>query len=244
MTDSMKLAVVSDIHGNLEAFKAVLADVEALGVEKIVCLGDLSGNGPNPFECVDLTLELRREGKLEAWLLGNCDQNSLFNANAFDQIDEAAVFWSRERLEEALTPRALERWNALGEIPRFYRRGKFLFVHGSPRGPLDEYVYGDDASDAEKMSTLFALTPQYCFQGHTHVPGVFVDEGGGAGSYISAAELDGGVYPLDERKLMVNVGSVGQPRGGDKRSCYVVVYYEENGDDNRIEYRFLDCVAE
>ena len=240
MEGAMKLAVVSDIHGELEAFKAVLADVEARGDEKIVCLGDLCGSGADPFECVDLALELRREGKLEAWLLGNCDQSSLFNAKAFGPVDDSAVFWSRERLEKALTPQALERWDALGSIPRFYQKGKFLFVHGSPRGPLDDYVWGDDASDADKTAKLFALTPQYCFQGHTHVPGVFVDEGGGRHSYIPASELDGGVFPLDERKLMVNVGSVGQPRGGDARSCYVVVHYEENGTDNKIEFRRLD----
>ena len=89
------------------------------------------------------------------------------------------------------------------------------------------------------MAKLFALTPQYCFQGHTHVPGVFVDEGGGAYSYFSAAELEGGVFPLDERKLLVNVGSVGQPRDHNSASCYVIVHYEENGADNKIEYRRL-----
>jgi predicted phosphodiesterase len=243
MKGPMKLAVVSDIHGNLEAFKAVLADVEALGVEKIVCLGDLSGNDANPFGCVDLALELRREGKLEAWLLGNCDQNSLLNAKAFDQIDEDAVFWSRERLEDSLSPQALERWDALGERPRFYKKGNFLFVHGSPRGPLDEYVYADEIGDVDKMAKLFELTPQYCCLGHTHVPGIFVDEGGGKYSYISASELDDGVYPLNERKLMINVGSIGQPRDGDLRSCYVVVCYEENGADNKIEYRYLENAA-
>lgn len=235
----VKLAVISDIHSNLEAFKTVLADVEARGVEKIVCLGDLVGYGPNPLECVDLMIELRKKGKVEACLLGNHDQATLFDPEGFNQIAEAAVFWTREQLERSTSPRAMERWDFLGEIPRVYKKDKFLFVHGSPRNPLNEYVFSDDAIDGDKMSKLFALTPQYCFQGHTHVPGVFVDEGGGSYSYFAASELEGGVFPLDERKLLVNVGSVGQPRDHNPLSCYVIVHYNENGADNKIEYRRL-----
>ena len=88
----MKLAVISDIHSNLEAFKTVLADVEAQGVEKIVCLGDLVGYGPNPLECVDLMMDLRKKGKVEVCLLGNHDQATLFDPEGFNQIAEAAVF--------------------------------------------------------------------------------------------------------------------------------------------------------
>ena len=228
---------MSDIHGNLEAFKAVLADAEARGVDKIVCLGDLGG-GSNPLECVDLAAELRKEGKLEACLWGNCDQATRFDATEGERIGEEAAFWSRERLERSLSPRALERWDFFGEMPRVYKKGEFLFVHGSPRNPLNEYVYSDDAGDDEKMTKLFALTPRYCFLGHTHVPGVFVEDEDGERSYFSASELDGGVFPLDERKLLVNVGSVGQPRG-DAAPCYVVVRYEEGGVDNSVEFRRL-----
>lgn len=235
----MKLAVVSDIHGNLEAFEKVLADAEERGVEKFVCLGDLGGNGSDSLGCVDLALKLRKAGKLDVCLLGNCDLTSLCDAAAFDRISEDAAFWSRDRLERSLTPQEMERWDFLGEIPRVYKKDKFLFVHGSPRGPLDEYVYGDDVGDGDKMAKLFALTPLYCFLGHTHVPGVFVDEGGGKYSYISASELDDGLYPLAERKLLINVGSVGQPRDGVPLSCYVVVCYEESGVDDSIEFRRL-----
>lgn len=226
----MKLAVVSDVHGNLEAFKAVLADAEALGVDKIVSLGDLAC-GPNAYECVDLALEQRDKGKLGACLLGNGD---VLDTSQFNLPDEA-VYWSRERREAALTPQEAKRWNFLGEAPRVWQEGRFLFVHGSPRNPRDEYVYGDDAFDADKMSALFDATPRYCFQGHTHVPGVFVEETNKTYSYYSAAELEGGVFPLDERKLMVNVGAVGDSR---EPSCYVVVYYEESGVDDKIEFRY------
>ncbi len=240
----MKLAVISDIHSNLEAFKTVLADVEARGVDKIVCLGDLVGYGPNPLECVDLMMDLRKKGKVEVCLLGNHDQATLFDPEGFNQIAEAAVFWTREQLERSTSSRAMDRWDFLGEIPRVYKKGKFLFVHGSPRNPLNEYIFSDDVADSDKMSKLFALTPQYCFQGHTHVPGVFVEEANGKYAYFSAAELDGGVFPLDERKLLVNVGSVGQPRDHNPFSCYVIVHYDENGADNKIEYRRLQYDVE
>ncbi|MBQ1277432.1 MAG: metallophosphoesterase family protein [Thermoguttaceae bacterium] len=231
----MKLAVVSDIHGNLEAFRAVLADAEARGVEKFACLGDLT-----TLECVDLTRELNDKGKLEALVLGNGDS---LDATRFG-LPEDAVFWTRERLEASLTAQDLARWDFLGAIPRVCAKGKFLFVHGSPRDPLNEYVRESDACDADKMAKLFALTPRYCFQGHTHDPGVFVEEANGGFSYFSAAELDGGVFPLDERKLMVNVGSAGRPGDASGLSCYVIVHYEENGAENKIEYRRLPLAGQ
>ena len=240
----MKLAVMSDVHGNLEAYKAVLADAEALGVDRIACLGDLLGDGADALECIDLTIELRKAGKLEVCLLGNCDQTTLFDAEEGSSLPEAAVFWTRDQLERATSPRTAERWEFLGEMARVYKKGEFLFVHGSPRNPLNEYIFSDDVVDRDKMTKLFALTPQYCFQGHTHVPGVFVEEEDGSYSYFSAAELENGVFPLDERKLLVNVGSVGQPRDHNPRSCYVIVHYEENGADNKIEYRRLEYDVE
>ncbi|MBQ6829232.1 MAG: metallophosphoesterase [Thermoguttaceae bacterium] len=235
----MKLAVVSDIHGNLDAFKKATADAEARGADKIVCLGDLCGGGPNSLECVDWAMKLRDEGKLEVCLLGNCDQASFFDAEMFGRDAENAVFWSRERVKETLEPLAAERWDFWNEAPRFYKKGDWLFVHGSPRCPLDEYVLADDVVDAEKMGKLFALTPRYAFLGHSHVPGVFVDEGGGKYSYFSPSQLDGGVFPLGERKLMINVGSVGQSRDDDARSCYVFVNHEENGADNEVAFIYL-----
>jgi predicted phosphodiesterase len=236
----MKLAVLSDVHGNLDAFKAALADAEALGVEKFVCLGDLGS-----FDCVDLAIKLRDEGKLEACLLGNgdsLDATQFVDATTQTPLPEDAVFWAPERLETALTAQDAARWAFLGEIPRVYKKGEFLFAHGSPRKPLDEYVNAVDVADVDKMTKLFALTPRYCFQGHTHVPGVFVEEEDGSHSYFSASELEGGVFALDGRKLMANVGSVGEPRDGGP-SSYVVVYCGEDGVDDKIEYRRLSLVG-
>ena len=236
----MKLAVMSDVHGRLEAYDAALADAEANGVDKIVCLGDLiGGGGANPSECVERTVELRERGKLEACVLGNSDRLVLAQFGWGDR--DEAVFWSRERLEAELPEKATARWDFFSEAFRAYKKGGFLFVHGSPNGPRDEPVYAAAADDVAQMEKLFALTPRYCFLGHTHVPGVFVAEQDGSYRYVSAAELKerGSVFPLDERKMMVNVGSVGEPRD-ESGACYVIVRYDENGADNEIEYRFIE----
>lgn len=233
----MRQAVISDIHSNLEAFKATLDDVAAQNVDSIVCLGDLLGYGPNPLECVDLMMDLRKKGLVEMCLLGNHDQATLFDPEGFNSIAERAVFWTRDQLENSRSTKARARWDFLGEIPRYYKNGKFMYVHGSARNPLNEYVFSDDVSDEEKMSKLFALIPQYCFQGHTHVPGVFVDCGGGKYEYYSFPEIEDGRFPLGESKLMINVGSVGQPRDHDPLSCYVIIQYEEGATDNHILYR-------
>jgi len=237
----LRFAVISDIHNNLEAFRTTLDDISKQNVEKICCLGDLLGYGPNPLECVDLMMDLRKKGKIETCLLGNHDQATLFDPEGFNMIAEAAVFWTRDKLESARGNRAASRWDFLGEIPRSYQKDPFLFVHGSPRNPLNEYIFPEDIKDGEKMSKLFAQVKQYCFVGHTHVPGVFIEKRVDAEydyyAFEDVMEEFNGVFALGEQKLIVNVGSIGQPRDMNPQSCYVVVQYEEGGANNRIEYR-------
>jgi diadenosine tetraphosphatase ApaH/serine/threonine PP2A family protein phosphatase len=115
--------------------------------------------------------------------------------------------------------------------------GSTLYVHGSARNPLNEYVFPEDIYNKRKLEKIFALVPQYAFQGHTHVPGVFT----ASPSFFSPEEL-GNEYRLGEEKAMINVGSVGQPRDGDRRACYVVLE-----DDvvrfRRIEYPFEKTIS-
>ncbi|MCG8583557.1 MAG: metallophosphoesterase family protein, partial [Pirellulales bacterium] len=92
------------------------------------------------------------------------------------------------------------------------------YVHGSARNPLNEYVFPEDIYNQRKMERIFSLIERCCFQGHTHVPGVFTE----SLQFSSPEELDYR-YELGEQKVMVNVGSVGQPRDGDPRSSYVVL---------------------
>jgi predicted phosphodiesterase len=210
----VRRALISDIHGNLEALEVVLDDVKAQGIAEIFCLGDIVGYGPNPRECIDRVMET-----CKMTLLGNHDQGAMFDPDGFNIGAERAIFWTREQLE-APTDRDnnQRRWEFLGELPRSHRIGSFLFVHGSPRNPLSEYIFPEDIYNHRKMERLFQLVGRYCFQGHTHVPGIFTENY----QFFSPEEIDL-EYTLGEGKAMVNVGSVGQPRDGDNRACYVVL---------------------
>jgi predicted phosphodiesterase len=216
----VRRALISDIHGNLEALEVVLDDVQSQGITEIMCLGDIIGYGPNPRECIDRVMETCR-----ITLLGNHDQGAMFDPEGFNIGAERAIFWTREQLENSGDRANNERrWEFLGELPRTYRIGPYLFVHGSPRNPLSEYIFPEDIYNHRKMERLFQLVGQYCFQGHTHVPGIFTENF----QFFSPEEIDQ-EYTLGEGKLMINVGSVGQPRDGDNRACYVV--FEDGLED-------------
>ncbi len=210
----MRRALISDIHGNLEALEVVLGDIKAQGIQEIFCLGDVIGYGPNPRECIDRVMEC-----CKVTLLGNHDQGAMFDPDGFNSGAERAIFWTREQLEAPADRDNNERrWEFLGELPRSHRAGNYLFVHGSPRNPLSEYIFPEDIYNHRKMERLFQLVGQYCFQGHTHVPGVFTQNF----QFFAPDEIDH-EYTLGEGKLLVNVGSVGQPRDGDPRACYVIL---------------------
>ena len=210
----MRRALISDIHGNLEALEVVLGDIQDQGVDEIFCLGDIIGYGPNPRECIDLVME-----HCKTTLLGNHDQGALYDPDGFNIGAERAIFWTREQLESPYDRANNERrWEFLSELPRTHRQGPFLFVHGSPRNPLSEYIFPEDIYNHRKMERLFQLVERYCFQGHTHVPGVFTE-----GFQFYAPEEIEHQYTLGDAKVMVNVGSVGQPRDGDPRACYVIL---------------------
>lgn len=218
----VKRAVLSDIHGNLEALEAVLADARAQGAEKFYCLGDIVGYGPNPRECVDRLLQF------DLCILGNHDQGALYDPEGFSSGAERAIFWTREQLETVNgdPAQAARRWEFLSQLSRTRRDGSFMFVHGSARNPLNEYVFPEDIYNQRKLERLFSLIEHVCFQGHTHVPGVFTEDF----RFQSPTDLNHR-YALKAQKAMVNVGSVGQPRDGDPRSCYVLL------SDDQLEYR-------
>ena len=220
----MRRALISDIHGNLEALEVVLDDIKAQGITEIICLGDIIGYGPNPRECIDLVME-----RCAVSLLGNHDQGALYDPDGFNVPAERAIFWTREQLESTSDRENNEkRWEFLGELPRTHRFDQFLFVHGSPRNPLSEYIFPEDIYNQRKMERLFQLVERYCFQGHTHVPGVFTE----TYQFFSPEEIDH-EYTLGDGKVMINVGSVGQPRDGDNRACYVIL---EDGRDSRASF--------
>lgn len=227
----MRRALISDIHANLEALNAVCADLRGQNVEQIYCLGDIVGYGPNPIECLDIVIK-----RATVTILGNHDQAALFDPQGFNPLAQQAAYWSREQLEKPIGGQSAKdrRWDFLGELPRQEDEGDLLFVHGSPREPTNEYVFPEDIYNERKMEALFSRIRLYCFQGHTHIPGVFTT----TGDFISPEECDYH-YELTGEKTMVNVGSVGQPRDGDSRACYTILDTNaESLEFRRVEYDF------
>ncbi|MBC8356475.1 MAG: metallophosphoesterase family protein [Planctomycetes bacterium] len=222
----MKRALISDVHANLEALNAVLADIRDQGITDIFCLGDIVGYGPNPCECLDQVIKLA-----QVTILGNHDQATLFDPDGFNPVALQAVYWTREQLESANgSPMQInQRWDFLGELPRTHAEGDYLFVHGSPREPTNEYVFPEDVYNQRKMDALFSRVEKYCFQGHTHIPGIFtVDR-----EFLTPEDISYS-YRLGDEPVMVNVGSVGQPRDNDPRCCYVII------EDSVLTYRRVD----
>lgn len=237
-------AVLSCIHANLEALDAVLADIAKHDVSRVYCLGDVLGYGPNPIEC------LERAIKFDVTLLGNHDQAVMFDPVGFNLTAEQVAYWHRKVLESSGRN---DLWEFLASCPRSFQVDDCLLVHGSPRNPLNEYIFPEDIYNGLKMTRIASKFRQYCFAGHTHVPGVFRT---GPASDVTAEEWAlerqrrpadepewqflsptecSERYRLDGRKTIINVGSVGQPRDGDWRAGYVLV----DGADvifRRVEY--------
>jgi diadenosine tetraphosphatase ApaH/serine/threonine PP2A family protein phosphatase len=227
-------AILSDVHGNLEALQAVLDDAARHRVETVYCLGDTVGYGPDPRGCLDLVA-----ASCAVTLRGNHEQAVLVDAVNFRGPAWRAILWTRERLGEPAPDRAAadRRRDFLAGLPERHREDGLLFVHGSARLPVSEYVLADDVHDLGKMSDIFGLVGRYCFQGHTHVAGVFTEEPGGRYGFGAPAS-----YRLGGAKALINVGSVGQPRDGDWRACYALL----DGDVvhfRRVEYDVATTVG-
>ena len=222
------LAILSDIHSNLEALTAVLAEIDRRGITDILCLGDIVGYGPNPIECLDL---VRRRAR--ATIMGNHDFAVFYEPYNFNTGAEAACFWTRQQFEDH--PDAgerAERWRFLSTLPVRLDNGRFSAVHASPRRPINEYIFPDDIyTNPAKFGVLFDRVPKLCFVGHTHVPGVFLP----GPDFYSPDELQYRFVIDPEEKAIVNVGSVGQPRDRDPRSSFVVLH-EDAVEFVRIEY--------
>jgi diadenosine tetraphosphatase ApaH/serine/threonine PP2A family protein phosphatase len=210
-------AVLSDIHGNLEALSAVLADIARHPVSHVFCLGDLVGYGPNPVECIEKAMDW------DVVVLGDHDRDAMFDEIGFSY--DAAAYrmaeWVRKQINGA---RRDLLWEFLAGRLRSHKLGDFVFVHGSPRNPLSELIFPEDVYNTRKMTRNAEVLERYCFCGHTHVPGVFVEpETEGENWQFRSPEELPGFYRLDGRKTIVNVGSVGQPRDGNWRACYALV---------------------
>jgi len=221
-------AIVSDIHGNLEALNAVLEDIEAHNITDVICLGDVVGYGPNPIECLEI---VRKRCKIA--VKGNHEEAVISEPVDFNSKAEQAIKWTQEAIRKAHGMQPKLNLDFLQQLPETAKLDEAVLVHGTPRRPTRDYLFPRDIIDFEKMKDIFAQVDTYCFAGHTHIPGVFSADC----KYTHPSDLMAGVYILDEEKFIINVGSVGQPRDGDPRASYCTF----DGDSvvfRRVKYDF------
>ncbi len=215
------IAVVSDLHSNIEALTAVRARMKELGVTRVFCLGDVIGYGPSPVQCLEFAMS-----EFEFTLMGNHEWAILNEAIGFNPVARRAVGWHKKALDPSLGsgPDRERVWKWLAEMPLTMAHGKYLFVHASPSNPTDEYLLRSDVDEvmrrlSPKLERAFEHTRWVTMVGHTHFPGVITEDA----EYLTPEDL-GFTYEIpDDRRCIVNVGSVGQPRDRDNRSCFVTL---------------------
>jgi predicted phosphodiesterase len=224
----LRIALISDVHANLPAFRAVLDDADVASADRIWCLGDLVGYGAQPDECVALARE-----RCDVCLVGNHDLVVLdkLDVNAFSLNAALAANWTQEHIgEEALEFMAeLEPANTEQEVGLF---------HASPRDPVWEYVLSTLQADA----CIDAMDARVGAIGHSHVALYFTrsDHGQVRGEHAPAGtELD-----LSSGRWLINPGGVGQPRDGDPRAAWVLLDLETwTAQWRRVEYPIAEAAA-
>jgi diadenosine tetraphosphatase ApaH/serine/threonine PP2A family protein phosphatase len=224
----VRIAVFSDIHANLHALEAVLAEIDREPVDELWCLGDLVGYGPRPNECVDLVRE-----RVAVSLCGNHDLAVLGTIDIAEFSGDAA---SAARWTRAVLGDGQRDWLA-GLSPTAERDSAQLF-HGSPRDPIWDYVL----SEGVAYSSLAATTAPLVLVGHSHVALALSWDG---------STMAGGLAPIDttaelpDRRWLLNPGSVGQPRDGDPRAAWLLLDTEAGrASFRRVEYPIEQTQAE
>ena len=200
---SMRYGVISDIHGNLEALQTVLSKMG--DVDRLICLGDIVGYGPDPDRCVEIIRE-----KKALCVAGNHDKAVLgqIDMSYFPQDGQEAVMWALSNMKK-------ENLDYLEGLPLEISEDDFVGVHGSLKNQLHEYI----TSVRESLPTFSVLEKTLCFVGHSHKPFIIQKDIGG--SYDAAVLKDGQMIDVSRiYKAIINAGSVGQPRDGDPRASF------------------------
>lgn len=223
-----RLALISDIHANLEAFTAVVADIEATGVDAVACLGDIVGYGADPGPCVDLLRSLEPlaviQGNHDAYA---ADDRDLDN---FNPLAQTATAWTRLQLDA-------DRRAWLGALPlQAFLEPHVELVHATPSEP-ESWSYVRFAG--EGALAMLDQSRRLCFYGHTHVPMAFRQRQDSIGQFVERA------YDLTQgERWLVNVGSVGQPRDGDWRAAWTLLdLAAERVTLHRVPYDLAACQA-
>ena len=225
-------AIISDIHSNLEAFEAVLADIRSQKITDIVCLGDIIGYGPSPIECIKLAIQNNIK-----CIYGNHEVALFQKETRFNPRAMQALNWTKRVLQKALAEPGIR--DFFQNLKHEIRTKKIIYTHGSPRNSTTEYLIRSDdffqlkPEVKDSLRENFALVPEVGFTGHTHIPCVCTDD-----LYlVHPAWQDYQPYPiLWGTKTLINVGSVGQPRDDDSRACYAVFDGKAHITHRRVEY--------
>jgi predicted phosphodiesterase len=216
----VKYAIISDIHGNLEALDAVGQEISRIRPDTVFCLGDLVGYGASPNECVRSARQLA-----SIVVAGNHDFGAvgLTDVAFFNRFAREAILWTAETLGDDET-------GYIKQLPLSHAEGDdFRLVHSTPRNPGRwNYIFTHEQALAE----FNAFSEQVCFIGHSHQPRIF--ELMDAETIIVNSDR---ATLRDDRRYIINVGSVGQPRDGDPRACLCV--YDRDHEEisiRRVEY--------
>ena len=202
----MLYGICSDIHSNATAFKAVLESMHDNGVERRICLGDIVGYGVDTDECVNLVKE-----NMDVCLIGNHDSVAVrYESSAgFNPYAKQAIEWTQKNLSK-------ESVAFIRSLPYIHEENDICFVHASPLSPAD-WVYVTDLEDA--LNAFDHFSERYCFVGHTHSPVIIASR-----PLAIPKILDEYEYVIaNTERLLVNVGSVGQPRDRDPRACWCLL---------------------
>ena len=205
----MRFAIFSDVHANLEALEAVLADARERNCTHFVCLGDVVGYNANPHECVERVRELDCP-----IVKGNHDEQATLveSSSDFNPVAERAIQWTRDHLAE-------EDRQWLQDLPLQKQVRDFTIVHATLDTPAQwGYVF----NNLDAAASFTYQRTAVCFFGHTHVPMVFIRDEGVRRELIDHVRIE------PAKKYFINVGSVGQPRDGNWRAAYCVYDIENN----------------
>ncbi|MEA2330721.1 MAG: hypothetical protein QOH58_859 [Thermoleophilaceae bacterium] len=223
----MRIALLSDVHGNLPAFDAVLADVDSVDIEQIWCLGDLVGYGAQPNECVELA-----RSRCDICLAGNHDLvvTGEIDIADFSLSAAAAAQWTRDHI-------GADSLEFLSSLRPAESGGPIGLYHASPRDPVWEYVLSTWQAD----ECMDLMEPRVGAVGHSHVALWF--RRGADGQAEGAAAAGGLERDLSEGQWLVNPGGVGQPRDGDPRAAWLLLDTEGwSAEWRRVDYP-IDAAA-
>jgi predicted phosphodiesterase len=214
----MRIAILSDLHANLEATEAVLADARERDCTDFICLGDVVGYNANPHECLEIVQKMNCPV-----VMGNHDEQAAQaeSSRGFNALAEAAINWTREHLTN-------EDKEWLRALPMTQQVRDFTIVHATLDTP-EQWGYVFNSLDAVASFTYQQTT--VCFFGHTHVAGAFVRDDSVKKVKVEQLAIE------EAKRYFINVGSVGQPRDGDWRAAYCIYHVDKNVvEQRRIKY--------